>query len=208
MTCNRSPHIQVRVPVKKPFEDKHDPRPEWLEKDFLEYLKKWKNYCCENRNLRAFFINETYQALLLTTRSTIACIRYLLEERNFYYVLTRCPSTDNVEMLLGFFRAMAGDNNKSDVLSVIFAWEKIVQTSIALFSIEYNLGLDKEKSSSSLLIAKTTEGNNNKLSRTKILLHDLGPDYLECLHNLHRLAGIRNPKKRLQSIAGKVKDIF
>lgn len=35
----------------------------------------------------SFLSKETYKALLLTSRSTAACIRYLLKEKQFKYVL-------------------------------------------------------------------------------------------------------------------------
>lgn len=84
---------------------------------------------------------------------------------------------------------MAGGNNKCDVTSATFGLEKVIRTSIVNSSIEYNVPLDKDLSTSSMLIAKTTEGAKKKLVRTKELLSQLHDHKLVVLDELNRPPG-------------------
>lgn len=58
-----------------------DERLEWLEGDFLVYLQSWKDFARniapkkEKSKTQTFLTRETYQAIKITTMSTIACIR-------------------------------------------------------------------------------------------------------------------------------------
>ena len=76
-----------------PFFGPNDPRLIWLETTFLEWLLQWKK---KVTNSKQFLTEETYEAVVLTTKSTVACIRYLLRQ-GFNFVLTRKFSTDKIE---------------------------------------------------------------------------------------------------------------
>ena len=82
-----------------------DDRLFWLENDFLMYLREWKESIS---NSLEFLTEETYQALVLTTKSTALCIKYLLNQ-GFHYVLTRKFSSDDIEAL---FSAVRQRSNK------------------------------------------------------------------------------------------------
>jgi hypothetical protein len=51
-------------------------------------------------------------------------------------------------MMFGSIRGMAGGNNKVDVPSATFAWDKIARTQLVYSSNEYNVPLRKEKKDS------------------------------------------------------------
>ena len=164
----------------------NDWRLDFLEKKCVTYYTKWYKHCLGSRNLLGFLSKETYETPLLTSRSTAACIRYLLQERHFKYVLTRKFSTDHIEMMFGSIRGMAGGNNKVEVPSATFAWDKIARTQLVYSSNEYNVPLRKEKRTASKLIALTKVGPSSKLVRTRDYLSALEAPSLKILDELHR----------------------
>lgn len=50
---------------------------------------------------RGFLTAETYEAILLTTYLTAACVRHLLVTKKFSFVLTRKFSSDPIEAIFG-----------------------------------------------------------------------------------------------------------
>ena len=86
----------------------------------------------KNQKLPEVLSKETYEALIFTCKSTAACVRYLLQERKFKFVLTRRFSTDNIERMFGTIRSMCGGNNKCGVASAIFGINKILRTNVPL----------------------------------------------------------------------------
>ncbi|EFX64788.1 hypothetical protein DAPPUDRAFT_117858 [Daphnia pulex] len=111
---NEGQHIRKRLAVKKHFTKSDDPRLRYLEETLQNYLEKWKDHTVKTRNSQGFLSKETYEALIFTCKSTAACVRYLLQERKFKFVLTRRFSTDNIERMFGAIRSMCGGNNKWD----------------------------------------------------------------------------------------------
>jgi hypothetical protein len=65
-----------------------------LLKDFLKWLKDWKNLVALKDNL---LTSETYEAITITTISTIAKTKFLLDAAGFQFVLTRKFKSDNLE---------------------------------------------------------------------------------------------------------------
>ncbi|KAH7938303.1 hypothetical protein HPB49_022413 [Dermacentor silvarum] len=59
---------------------------------------------------------ETYEATLLTTRSTVAAIEYLLDHVKFRYVLTRGFNSDPVESFFSCLRQFNGGNDRVGIL--------------------------------------------------------------------------------------------
>ena len=70
MHANLTQTILKRLPNKAPFRNENDDCLKWLEA-FLKWLKSWKD-SIDNEN--EFFTNETHEAIVLTTNSTIAKI--------------------------------------------------------------------------------------------------------------------------------------
>lgn len=106
-----------------------DERLNWLETEFPAYLKNIKEESLKND--KEFLSPETYEALCLTTSSTVACIKYLLQN-GFHFVLTRKFSSDPVESIFSAVRQMNGGNDASDAKAATIAINKILQTGLLL----------------------------------------------------------------------------
>lgn len=78
---------------------------------------------------KVFLNAETFEALLMISKSTIACLKYLLES-GFYLVLTRNFTSDAIELLFSSLRQHSGANNMLDSRSVIFSMNYILKTGI------------------------------------------------------------------------------
>nr|XP_050032240.1 uncharacterized protein LOC126528390 [Dermacentor andersoni] len=135
-TSNTTQHIHKKWPDTRHFDDAEDARLEWLEVALPMYLDKLKKRC---RDKKEFFTKETYEALLLTTYSTVACIKYLLTEEKFLFVLTRKFNSDPIESLFGTLRMSAGCNDTLNVRSVLSGLEKVLKTGIAASSATSNV---------------------------------------------------------------------
>ena len=57
-----------------------------------------------------FTIDQTFEAIIFTTKSTIESVRYLIDEVKFGYVLTRRLNSDNIERLFSSLRQSNGGN--------------------------------------------------------------------------------------------------
>ncbi|KAH9379014.1 hypothetical protein HPB48_007327 [Haemaphysalis longicornis] len=68
-----------------PFIVTDDERLSWLELDFVCYMEDLRMHSDRSKRMT----KETYEATLLTTKSTLALIEFLLDHVNFRYVLTR-----------------------------------------------------------------------------------------------------------------------
>ncbi|KAK8778513.1 hypothetical protein V5799_020148 [Amblyomma americanum] len=123
--ANRTAHVHMRKPDQMHFFCASDERLQWLEKEFPDYLETLYNAC--KRSGKKFLSAETYEAILLTSKSTVLCIMYLLES-GFFYVLTRNFSSDPVELLSSSLRKMAGGNHHLDARAVAFSLERILRT--------------------------------------------------------------------------------
>ncbi|XP_077489494.1 uncharacterized protein LOC144100410 [Amblyomma americanum] len=135
-TSNKYQHIEQNFPDVRHFDDKNDSRLEWLEVTFPLYIDQLKK---DATYPRAFFSAETYEALLLTTYSTACCIRYLLAEEKFCFVLMRKFSSDPIEALFGTLRRSLGCNDQLHVRSVLSGLEKVLKTGIAATSEHSNV---------------------------------------------------------------------
>ncbi len=119
---------------------------EKVKKELAELDKSWEKRVQEYAKIR--FTKETYQAILLTCRSMAACVRYLLDDLDFHFVLTRKFASDKIESHFGAIRQLLGGNFKGDALSVMFTTEKILRTGIVYSPINGNVILEREKQKS------------------------------------------------------------
>lgn len=94
---NTMQHIHQNFPDARQFDDSADPRLEWLEVTFPMYLEALNK---RSGHAREFLTAETYQAILLATYLTVACVRHLLTEEKFSFVLTQKFNSDPIESLL------------------------------------------------------------------------------------------------------------
>lgn len=170
-TCNTTEFAFKRLPDKKPFYSSSDERLYFLEIEFPEMLRKWESEiqtsiqsipCEEKKKIKdeklKFLTKETYQALLIASLSTVQCVKYLLDELKFKFVLTRRLSSDNVEQFFGAVRQMAGGNSNCDAVSVSQSFEKILRTGIAETSVNGNTILRRETEKEFHLIRNNESG--------------------------------------------------
>ncbi|XP_064482840.1 uncharacterized protein LOC135395673 [Ornithodoros turicata] len=134
-TSNCTQHIHQRFPYVRHYDSCDDSRLEWLETTFPAYLEELKKLTKPSQ----FFTKETYGALLTTTYSTVACVRYLLQEEQFRFVLTRKFSSDPIEALFGALRSSQGRNDQMNVRSTTHALERILKTGIIVASQHSNV---------------------------------------------------------------------
>ncbi|KAG0419857.1 hypothetical protein HPB47_003833, partial [Ixodes persulcatus] len=133
---NCKQHIHLNHPDTKQFSSHCDERLDWLEIVFIEYLLELK----KNSLPQNVLTKETYHALVLTTHSNVECIRYLLREREFGFVLTRKFSSDPLEALFGCLRRTAGCNGALDMRATLNGLEKMLKTGLIASSSQSNTG--------------------------------------------------------------------
>ncbi len=107
-----------------PFYSKHDERLEWIETEFPAMMLRM-NTESERRGLQ-LLTPETWEALQLSSLSTLAFIRHLLDQ-GYLYVLTRQLNSDPVESTFCSVRRLCGSNDKVDARSGICEMEKILR---------------------------------------------------------------------------------
>ncbi|KAH6939989.1 hypothetical protein HPB50_023869 [Hyalomma asiaticum] len=144
---NCTQHIHQKNADCKQFESAGDERLIWLETRFLDYLADLKSQCLAKN----FLTKETYEGLVITTRSNVECIRYLLEEMSFHFVLTRKMSSDPIESFFGWLRKSAGSNDQTDVRAVLTGIEKTLKTGVASASSTSNIMAAEESNCLSTL---------------------------------------------------------
>ncbi|KAH9367381.1 hypothetical protein HPB48_010176 [Haemaphysalis longicornis] len=148
---NCQQHIHQNNPDTKEFSDPDDPRLQWLELVFIEYIENLKETSSED----SFLTKETYHALVFTTVSNVQCIRLLLSELRFQFVLTRKLSSDPIESFFGILRRCAGCNDMLDVRSTLCGIEKMLKTGIVASSKSSNVS-----SSTSFCSSRAIVGSN------------------------------------------------
>ncbi|KAH9372852.1 hypothetical protein HPB48_009886 [Haemaphysalis longicornis] len=121
---NTVQYLHTNDPDSRHFTDPDDERLTWLETAFLNYISSLK----AESLTEIYLIKETEHALVLTTTSNVLCIRFLLNDRAFKFVITRKFSSDPIESLLGFLRRSAGCNDALDMRSVVCGLEKMLKT--------------------------------------------------------------------------------
>ena len=149
--CNRTQGHFSRNVDKLHFFTISDERLEWLVDVFLPYLEKLQE---AGRNKREKFSTETYCALVVTTRSTVACIQYLLKI-GFHYVLTRNFSSDDIELFFSHLRQLGGFNDMMDARACMHAIEATVKTGLLQASMHANVETSFGSSSSEKMLPRT-----------------------------------------------------
>ncbi|KAH7940644.1 hypothetical protein HPB49_002743 [Dermacentor silvarum] len=127
----------------------------WLEKTFLDFLKKLKDESHPDN----FLSKETYASLVLTTKSNVMSIRFLLTEKKFIFVLARKFSSDPIEALFGFLRRTAGCNDDMDRRSVLCGMEKMLKTGIISSSLQSNVN-DSTSFCAATAVSSVTTGSS------------------------------------------------
>nr|XP_037274625.1 uncharacterized protein LOC119167271 [Rhipicephalus microplus] len=129
-------HWTSRDALRMPFYSADDERLLWLETECLQYFAQWKESTLHKKE---FLSEETYEALRVTTLSTVLCTRHLLQ-LGFYFVLTGKFSSDEVESLFSAIRQLNGSNDLTHAYAALSALQKILTTGIIHSSESGNVG--------------------------------------------------------------------
>ncbi|KAM7281505.1 uncharacterized protein ISCGN_005772 [Ixodes scapularis] len=129
-------HVTSRDAMRMPFWSPDDERLSWLQGDCLAYFASWKASATHKME---FLSAETYEALRVTTTSTVLCTRHLLNS-GFHFVLTSKYSSDDVESLFSTIRQLNGSNDQTDAYAALSALQKILMTGILHSSTSANVG--------------------------------------------------------------------
>ncbi|XP_049522703.1 uncharacterized protein LOC119449389 [Dermacentor silvarum] len=130
----------VKAGGGEPFYTTDDEKLSWLELDFVCYLEDI--YMQGGWSMR--MTKETYEATLLTTRSTVALIEYLLDHIKSRYVLTRGLNSDPIESLFSCLRQFNGGNDRRDARTAVFTVEKLLKVGILQAARDGNAPLSSE----------------------------------------------------------------
>ena len=133
--CNTTHAYTSRNYDKLHFFSVSDERLLWLTETFLPYMKKIQE---SGRSRQEAFSLETYNAIVITTESTVACVQYLLKV-GFHYVLTRNFSSDDIELFFSHLRQLGGFNDMMDARSCMHAIETTVKTGLLRASMHANV---------------------------------------------------------------------
>jgi hypothetical protein len=104
-----------RLPNKTPFYSSADARLKWLQ-DFLQWLINWEKSITDKQH---FLTTETFTAIVITRKSTIAKISYLLDTAGFKFVLTRKFNSDSLERKFIALRQTNGGNYNMEAKAAI-----------------------------------------------------------------------------------------
>ncbi|KAH7971445.1 hypothetical protein HPB49_024200 [Dermacentor silvarum] len=105
--------LRLRGQQEEPFYATDDERLLWLEVDFINYIEDLQ---LSGSRSKQKITKETYEATLLTTRSTVAVTEYLLDHVKFRYILTRGFNSDPVESFFSCLRHFNGGNDRVGIL--------------------------------------------------------------------------------------------
>jgi len=114
-------HQRKRKPFLAPYTSTTDERFDWLESEFLTYLRDWKqstltrqgNFTANARS-RMFLSWQTYEGMQITTHSVIEATKFLLQE-GMEYVLTERFCQDPIEEYFGSQRKIGRRNDNPDI---------------------------------------------------------------------------------------------
>jgi hypothetical protein len=125
---SRSQYIRSLDSSIAPYIHVSDERLSWLNVTFQNYIDDIQTNSV-NGGMRGL-TNETAHALKFTAKSTYMCIRFLLQESGFYYVLTRSFSSDAVEATFSHVRLRGGSNDATDARTAEYAMRQILRCGI------------------------------------------------------------------------------
>ena len=112
-------------PYLKPYRTLDDERYDHLKSEMLAY-EGWKEqiakrdselYSDEDKK-KMFISTQTYQGILITSKSLIECVKFLIREGNVKFVLTERFCQDDLENYFGKQRAIGGSKTHPRVVDV------------------------------------------------------------------------------------------
>lgn len=115
------------------YVDVSDERLTCIENDFLNYIDDIQ-ILSQNFGMQSLF-KITAHALKFTAKSTTLCIKYLLQQVGFYYVLTCTFTSDYVKATFCHIRIKGGSNDTTDAKTAEYAMKQILRCGIIKTSI-------------------------------------------------------------------------
>jgi hypothetical protein len=125
---SRNYYIRSLNSAVAPYIDISDERLHWLNVTFPNYIEDIQNSSF-SAGLQGL-TKETAHALIFTSRSTFLCVKFLLQQSGFYYVLTRSFSSDAVEGMFSHVRLRGGSNDAIDARTAEYALRQILRCGI------------------------------------------------------------------------------
>jgi len=146
-----------------------DERLTWLENDYISYIDQVRQASVSDAEAN-FFTNDTYEAIVFTTKSTVQCVRYLLSI-GARCVLTIKLNSDGVKSLFGNDRNFRGSNDLIDVRSATFVMETILKLGIVLDA-PVDIAAMKESVREEIEQSTATFPDSEKLRALEETLHE------------------------------------
>ena len=114
-----------------PFSDPNDERLQWLENGFIQYFEEWEHSVANRRGpylasdrQKMLLSKQTRFGLEFTTRSIVACIRFMLS-KGAQFVLTAHFNQDPLEQHFGHCRHKGGANENPTVFEACHVLNQI-----------------------------------------------------------------------------------
>ncbi|EFA03660.1 Transposable element P transposase-like Protein [Tribolium castaneum] len=123
---NKKQYVEQRDSNTAPYTESEDERLLWLNSYFPNYIANIQVTSAEAG--MTGLSNETAEALVFTAISTAQCVKYLISDLNFYYVLTRKFNSDAVESIFSNVRLRGGSNDITDCRAAEYALRQILRT--------------------------------------------------------------------------------
>jgi len=118
---NQVEYIKDRNEFCAPYRAVNDSRLNWLQHDFIGYLRKWKEsinarpgHYTDTEKDKMFLSHQTFKGILITVYSFVEIIKYLIND-GMPYVLTERFNQDLVEEYFGRQRSLGRRNDNPTV---------------------------------------------------------------------------------------------
>ena len=120
------------------YESPNDPRFSWLENDFLQYLKEWKdatetrhgNFSSKERE-KMFISRQTHEGIMITVKSLIETTRFVLGAGMIFF-LSEKVNQDCTEEHFGRHRRCGGRNTNPTLHQIGYQENQLrIQRSVA-----------------------------------------------------------------------------
>jgi hypothetical protein len=147
-----------------PYTNISDERLEWLNATFPNYIDDIQN-TSQQIGLKGLS-NETAHALKFTAKSTCLCVKFLLQEAGFYYVLTRSFNSDAIEGMFSHIRLKGGSNDATDARTAEYAIRQILRCGIIKASSSANTATNVNFISSASNMSSTSTSDSENATIT------------------------------------------
>jgi hypothetical protein len=137
---DKTQYFRKQEPISAPYVNINDERLIWLVETLPSYVNTLQELSKQS-NMKGL-TKETHEALIFTAKSTAQCIKYLLEESGFYFVLTRSFSSDAIESMFSSVRLQGGSQDATDARAAHYAIKRIIQSGLITSSPSANILAD------------------------------------------------------------------